>query len=339
MTSPALSDAKTQSNRPNQPNQATPKARRGSPWTGLGAVIRKEMADHFASVRVRLLEGLILLTAIGTVYAASQSLTAADAGSFLFLRLFTSAQDPLPSFVSFLGFLIPIVAIALGFDAINGEFSRGTLSRVLSQPIYRDALLFGKFLAGLFTVGIMLLALWLLVTGMGIFLLGVPPSAEEVGRGLLFLFGTLAYAGVWLAVALLFSSIFKQSATAAMAALALWLLFAIFWPIIVSLLTPLYPLGNNPATAQLGQIHFQQTLSRVSPNTLFSELTLVLLNPATRTLGPVFYSQVQGAIMGAPLPLSQSLLLIWPQLTSLIATVILLFTLTYVVFQRQEIRA
>ncbi len=330
MTSPAL---------PKATNRAAPKVRRGSPWTGLGAVIRKEMADHFASVRVRLLEGLILLTAIGTVYAASQSLKGADAGSFLFLRLFTSAQDPLPSFVAFLGFLIPIVAIALGFDAINGEFSRGTLSRVLSQPIYRDALLFGKFLAGLFTIGIMLLALWLLVTGMGIFLLGVPPSAEEVARGLLFLFGTLAYAGVWLAVALFFSTVFKQSATAAMAALALWLLFAIFWPIIVSLLTPLYPLSDNPFTAQLGQVHFQQTLSRISPNTLFSELTLVLLNPATRTLGPVFYSQVQGAIMGAPLPLSQSLLIIWPQFTSLIATVILLFTLTYVIFQRQEIRA
>ena len=185
----------------------------------------------------------------------------------------------------------------------------------------------------------MLLALWLLVTGMGMFLLGVPPSAEEVARGLLFLFGTLAYAGVWLAVALFFSTVFKQSATAAMAALALWLLFAIFWLIIVSLLKPLYPLSDNPFTAQLGQVHFQQTLSRISPNTLFSELTLVLLNPATRTLGPVFYSQVQGAIMGAPLPLSQSLLIIWPQFTSLIATVILLFTLTYVLFQRQEIRA
>ena len=41
------------------------------------------------------------------------------------------------------------MAIGLGFDAVNGEHNRRTLSRILSQPIYRDALLFGKFLAGL----------------------------------------------------------------------------------------------------------------------------------------------------------------------------------------------
>ena len=43
---------------------------------------------------------------------------------------------------------MPLIAIGLGFDAINGEHNRRTLSRILSQPIYRDALLFGKFLGG-----------------------------------------------------------------------------------------------------------------------------------------------------------------------------------------------
>ncbi len=44
------------------------------------------------------------------------------------------------------------MAIGLGFDAVNGEHNRRTLSRILAQPIYRDALLFGKFLAGLVTL-------------------------------------------------------------------------------------------------------------------------------------------------------------------------------------------
>jgi ABC-2 type transport system permease protein len=174
---------------------------------------------------------------------------------------------------------------------------------------------------------------------MGIFFLGIPPSGEEVMRGLLFLLTTWAYAGVWLVLAIMFSAIFKQPATSALAALAVWLLFAIFWPIIVGVLTPLYPLGNDPFTTQLGQARFEQFLSRVSPNTLFSEATIALLNPATRALGPVFYSQLQGAIIGAPLPLGQSVLLIWPHITGLVAAVILLFALSYVLFQRQEIRA
>ena len=44
---------------------------------------------------------------------------------------------------------------AIGFDSINGEFNRRTLSRLLAQPIYRDALLLGKFLAGLVALAIL----------------------------------------------------------------------------------------------------------------------------------------------------------------------------------------
>jgi ABC-2 type transport system permease protein len=39
------------------------------------------------------------------------------------------------------------------------------------------------------------------------------------------------------------------------------------------------------------------------------------------------------------LPATQSFLLIWPQLTGLIATMIVIFAIAYIVFQRQEIRA
>jgi ABC-2 type transport system permease protein len=80
-------------------------------------------------------------------------------------------------------------------------------------------------------------------------------------------------------------------------------------------------------------------LQRVSPGTLFSEAVLGLLNPETRTLGPMLPSQMRGAIMGAPLPLGQSLLLIWPQVTGLIAGMIVVFAGSYVIFQREEVRA
>jgi len=123
------------------------RTREGSPWTGLWAVVAKEMADNLTSARMLILELLTVLTAAGTVYSAAQIVRDnAGTGSFLFLKLFTLARDPLPAFVGFLGFLVPLIAIALAFDAVNGEFNQRTLSRVLAQPIYRDALLFGKFL-------------------------------------------------------------------------------------------------------------------------------------------------------------------------------------------------
>src|SRR5262249_27564628 len=150
---------------------------------------------------------------------------------YLFLRLFTTTREqyPLPSFVAFLGFLVPLMAIGLGFDAVNGEHSRRTLSRILAQPIYRDALLFGKFLAGLATLAISLVALWLLVIGLGLYLLGSPPGSEEMARSLVFLLVTIVYGGVWLALAMLFSIIFRPAATAALVTLGLWLFLTVIW--------------------------------------------------------------------------------------------------------------
>ena len=168
---------------------------------------------------MRVLEWLVLLTGIGAVYTAIQDLkTTTSQDPFLFLRLFTDAHDPLPSFMAVLGFLIPLVAIGLGFDAINGEFNRRTMSRILAQPVYRDALLLGKFFAGIATLGVALVTLWLLIIGLGLLTLGVPPTGEEVIRGISFLIVSLAYGGLWLAVAMLCSVIFRAAATSALVA-------------------------------------------------------------------------------------------------------------------------
>jgi ABC-2 type transport system permease protein len=306
-------------------------------WT----VMTKETADHLTGARLRILEVLGFLTAAGAVYAAVTTLRATvGEDPFLFLKLFTTAQDPLPAFVAFLSFLTPLVAIALGFDAVNGEFNRRTLSRVLAQPIYRDALLLGKYLGGLATLAVVMTAIWLLVAGLGLIALGVPPGVEEVARGLVFLLATLAYGGVWLGLAIVFSVVFRQPATAALASIAVWLFFTVFWGIIASLLAQaLRPLEFGFLEELLAQRELELALARVSPNTLYAEIVLAMLNPAVRALGPVLPLQLHRAVLGAPLPFSQSLALIWPHLTGLIAAVILLFVAAYVLFQRQEVRA
>jgi ABC-2 type transport system permease protein len=326
---------------PSDPPAVSDRRRRGSPWTGLGAVVAKETADHLSSARMRIIEALVFLTAIAAAYAAIRSIRATIGESpFLFLRLLTLAQDPLPSFIALLGFLIPLVAIALAFDAINGEFNRRTMSRILAQPIYRDALLLGKFFAGLLSLTIGLVSLWLLVLGLGLLLFGVPPSTEETVRMLGFLVATIAYGGVWLALALLFSVVFRAPATAALASLGVWLLFALFWSVVTPLVANL--IAGPPEGIfgpRMAYLQTQQIIDRISPNTLYGETALALLHPATRALGPVLMSQLQGALLGAPLPVTQSFLLIWPQLTGLIAATIVIFVIAYIAFQRQEIRA
>ena len=310
--------------------------REGSPWQGVGVVMLKELSDQLTSARMRVLEWLVVLTALAALYGALQQIretTAED--QFLFLRLFTTARSPLPSLVSFLSFLAPLMAIGLGFDAVNGEYNRRTMSRILAQPIYRDALLLGKFLAGLTTLAISLVALWLIVVGLGLLLLGQPPGVEELARSLTFLGATIAYAGVWLSFAMLLSIVFRAPATAALVALGVWLFFTLIWPVLAPAISEIVFASSEPETALIGS----QALARLAPSTLFGEVVVAILNPTTRTLGPIYLSQLEGAVRGAPLPLAESLMVAWPQIVGLIAGVLLLFVISYVAFQRQEIRA
>lgn len=308
--------------------------REGSALTGLKVVWLKEMQDYAGNIRMIVLMLLILLTAGASMYVAAQTLrTYVGEDSFMLLNLFTISQDPIPSFLSFISFLVPLTGIALGFDAINSEFQNRTLGRVLSQPIYRDVLLFGKALGALTAMAVMLLALWLLVIGCAMFFLGVPPSSEQIARAMAFYGVTLLYALLWYLIGMACSVIFRQSAVSALIAIALWLFFMIFWPMIAELLA--YSLGGRDTytIAKLGVI-----LGRVSPYQLYIESSVAILSPSTRSLGVVLFSQMEGAILGSPLPFGQSLLLIWPHTTAFLATIILLFSLGYVLFQRKEIR-
>ena len=212
---------------------------------------------------------------------------------------------------------------------------------MLSQPIYRDALLLGKFLGGLATLAVALVALWLIVLGAGLLLLGLPPRGVEVARGVGFLVVAIAYGGVWLAVAMLFSVIFRSTATSALCALGLWLFFFILWPMIASAIT----VGFAPAQVTARRRVCRRRAARprpwsgCRPAPCSARRWWACSIPRRARLGFMLPMQMRGAIPGAPLPLDQSLILIWPQLTGLIAGMIVVFAVAYIVFQREEVRA
>jgi ABC-2 type transport system permease protein len=307
-------------------------------------IVEKEMADYVRSWRFIILVAIIALTCVGSLYTAmtniSQVVKPGDQeGSFFFLKLFTISDGTMPSYMVFISFLGPLLGIALGFDAINSEHNRGTLSRVLSQPIHRDYIINAKFVASLAVISFMLVALGMLVMGTGLVRLGIPPTAEEFLRMLAFILLSILYVAFWLNLSVLFSVLFRQPATAALSAIAVWLFFTVFYPLIVNLITKSM---EPPQTAMPQQIiafeHFRMALMRVMPNQLFSEATTTLLMPSVRSLGPLTMEQMIGALPG-PLPLGQSLLLVWPQVTALSAGTIVSFVISYTTFMRREIRS
>src|SRR4030065_204390 len=203
--------------------------------SGLMAIFWKELADHFNSKRFIILSLLIYLAGIATIYVAAQNIRTGitETTEFIFLRLFIVSGETLPfSLPFFLSLFIPIVGIALGFDAINSERASGNLSRILSQPLYRDSVINGKFLAGLVTLAILVVSIVILVAGMGLRMIGVPPTAEEILRLFAFIIVSIIYGAFWMSLAVLFSVFFGRPAPSHLASIALWIFLFLLVPII-----------------------------------------------------------------------------------------------------------
>ena len=321
---------------------------------GLMTVFYKELADHFNSWRGIILFITILLVSIFATIGPSGALESIraqlaepvqyGAGQFAFLYLFTTAGEDLPSFLWFITrFLVPIVGIVLGLDAINSEKNSGTLSRLLAQPIYRDAVINGKFLAGVVTIAIMLTTTILIVLAIGLNVLGIAPSSEEIARLLLFWGVSILYGAFWLGLAMLFSVYFRSVATSAISTLGIWMFFSFFMSMAASLTANvLAPMSQTPTTPELlKNVGVQITASRFSPIMLFGETATVLLAPGARTAGEMLqlYHASGARWMPGPLTLGQTLLTIWPHLATIGGLTALLFAISYIRFMREEIRS
>jgi ABC-2 type transport system permease protein len=316
----------------------------------MSAIFWKEMADHFGRRRFGLLFGLIIT---GVLWGAFVLIREVDGSSvsvdaFLFLQIFTRSSGGLPPLLFFIGFFGPLVGIVLGFDSINSERTQGTLSRVLAQPIYRDTLFTGKFLAGLTTLVLIMLTLMISILGIGMFTMGLAPRGEEIIRLTGFALVTAAYLGFWLALAMTCSIFFRNTVTSALVALGAWLFFAIF---VVALIAPLvadfFVPHDEIASAEeyLQSFNINLWVARFSPMTIFNEAAQTLLDPwGTRgarsldLIATIAPERLEG-LLTRPISAAQSLRLVWPHIIVLISLVSTFLVASFFRFMREEIRS
>jgi ABC-2 type transport system permease protein len=269
--------------------------------------------------------------------------------TLLFLMLFTSTGK-LFSFVQFIGFFGPLIGIILGFDAINRERIQRTLSKLVSQPIYRDSVINAKFLSGATMIAVVLVAIILIISGLGIRLIGVIPGAEEVWRIVIYLVISLLYISFWLGISILFSVIFRSTATSALASLALWIFFSFFVTLGAGFLADaVAPISQNVTGGgvdpQMVIKHesVQRVTSLFSPINLYSDATSTILDPMRKTtrslilMGPL--ERLSISRFQSPLPLLQSIIIVIPHLISIVAITLICFGACYYIFMRQEIRS
>lgn len=315
---------------------------------GIITIFKKELSDHFSSYRFLLLFAVIAMVSLITVYMAglgiSKDLEGVAKPKFVFLMLFTSSgvQFSLVQFVAFFG---PLIGLILGFDTINRERNEGTLSKLLSQPIYRDAVINGKFLAGVLLISVMMISIVLLISGMGLIMIGVIPGLEEAWRIFIYLIISVFYISFWLGIAMLFSVVFRSVATSAMAALAVWIFFSFFVSLganaVADTLTRDADASDSDAVIRRAKI--EKAISLTSPMELYTDSTATIIDPMRRTprsfIRIGFMEQLSMARFSGPLSLGQSILVVLPYMISLIAITVVCFAISYVVFMRQEIRS
>ncbi len=121
----------------------------------------------------------------------------------------------------------------------------------------------------------------------------------------------------------------------AMVVIALWIFFALFMTLVVSIAANvLYPMGQTATASQiLANYNCQMNLNRLSPYYLYSEAVSTIMNPQVRSTNIILPQQLSGAINGY-LSLGQSLLLVWPHLTGLLALTAVVFAVSYQLYEK-----
>jgi len=337
---------------------------------GFMTVCQKELADHLGSKRYMVLFALILVLSTLSAYQGAEYIKNNPQAGFL--AIFSGSQFGF-SFTYLMVYFGPIVGLALGFDAINKERTSGSLSVLLSQPIFRDSVINGKFLAGTAALSLLTGSTIGIMTGIAIPILGFGPALEDVSRIALFTLLTILYLSFWMALGLLFSTVTKKTTTSILASVSTWLFFSIVVTIIATLVAnliapvqmPTFPgagqggEGFTPGGGRFnqtrpggfnrtqitqsqeymeqiqGRFTIQTNIQRISPAYLYSEASSAILG----VIGGGGFGFIGGG--GNPfraLRLSEGLAATWPQITAIAVGLVACFAASYMLFLRQEIR-
>lgn len=106
-------------------------------WRQVGVIATKEFRDRLRNRWVLAVAVIFALFALAIAYfGASQQ---GEVG-------FRSIDVTVTSLASLVIYLVPLIALILGYDAIVGERERGSLELMLSMPITRLEILLGKYL-------------------------------------------------------------------------------------------------------------------------------------------------------------------------------------------------
>ena len=272
----------------------------------LGILAMKELRD---GLRNRWIAAAIIV--LGTLALVLSLLGSAPTGSIK-----ASAMDiSVISLASLSVYLIPLIALMLSFDALVGEFERGTMMLLLTYPVTRWQVIMGKFLGH---VLILFIAIFAGYGGaMLILALFTDASLEGWQAYVSMMSSSLALGAIFIALGYLVSVLVKERATAAGTAIGLWLVFVVLYDLVLF----------GALLIDEGQLIGQQLFSMlmlISPTDTYRILNLSMFDGVSQAAGIAGVASEAG--MSSTLLIS--IMLLW---------IIVPLAATLMVFQKREL--
>ena len=264
--------------------------------------LRDGLRNRWIAAAILVLGGLaLILSLLGSAPTGSVSASALDISVI--------------SLASLSVYLIPLIALMLSFDALVGEFERGTMMLLLTYPVTRWQVIMGKFLGHVLILFIAILVGY----GGAILIMTILTGGSTEGwqAYALMMASSLLLGAAFIALGYLVSVLVKERATAAGAAIGLWLVFVVLYDLILF----------GVLLLDEGQLMSQQLFSLlmlISPTDTYRILNLSLFDSVSQAAG------ISGVASAAGMSgvLLLSVMLLW---------VIVPLTVTLLVFQRREL--
>jgi len=307
-------------------------------------VASKEFSDIVRGRRFLILVivfGLVMTAAVATTYLTGIQ-AAGQPGRVGLPRGFLGAAGN--NLATMVGYFAAIMGLALGVDAISGEREKGTLKITLAQPVFRDTLINGKFLAALFAISLATLIASLVEIGSSVLVLGITPTGEDVARLMLFLLFSILFAMTYYGIAAFLSTVSKRTTQSVIIGVVIWAVFTFVIPVVATLVAfVLMPMRFTPGQSQEEMERFaeelrkrtaiMETINSVTPNHHFTRIANYILQAYAGMMSPGAGQPVVRTVS-----IIESLVSAGPNILVLTLTTVLAFIASYMLFTRQEVR-
>ena len=272
------------------------------------------------------------------------------------------------------GILGAILAIAIGFNLISGEKESGSLKSLLSHPVFRDTIINGKALGGMGALGFAMLVMTLLSIGI-LMMLGIMPTGDEFVRILVFMGFSLLFMFSFFAIALMCSTIAKNSTRAITYSLVIFVVISFVMPTAGTFVgmqlagempefsgTVIHEINESEGISKKEQIEeieriqeerqeerreemqeywdkvmkVQEMFSIGDPSSNFNKVSAAALDPTFEPLRG-FFGPGRGESR-AETSILEALGMVWKNLLVLLVFPVVMFAIAYIKFMRMDIR-